>query len=358
MFKLIASIGLFVLILISGRSAEAHIFDIDGNGELNALTDGLLVLRHLFGFKGSALSENALAQNADRLEDAELQSHLANYSLYLDIDADGQTDALTDGLLFLRYLFGFQGYNLTEDAIGPTATRRAADYRIIETYLNDPVAYLGEILTGGTDHDTLYGDSTNNAIYGFEGNDSLEGGAGNDSLYGGAGEDVLIGGDDDDGLKGEAGDDAIYGGNRRDILFGGAGNDSLYGGDEDDTLLGEAGNDKLDGGDDTDTLTGGDGHDTFVVRSGDGSSGFINANQITDFEGGIDRIELAAGLTFAELSITQGTSGSYTLGGAGSTFYYDYRAHALIQISATAEYLLVIQNIAAGKLSAADFSTN
>ena len=347
----------FAFVLLMGRPADAHIFDIDGNGELEALTDGLLVLRHLFGFSGSSLTEGAIADGAERTDVVEIQSHLESYALYLDIDADGQTDALTDGLLLLRHLFGFQGYNMTEGAIGATATRRAADHSIIHTYIADPTAYLGEILKGNTGNDTLSGDAGNNTIYGFGGNDTLDGAAGVDTLFGGDGDDVLYGGDDDDGLKGEIGDDVLYGGNRRDILFGGGGDDALYGGDEDDALLGESGNDTLDGGDDTDTLTGGDGSDTFVIRKGDGSSGFIFANRITDFEDGVDRIGLDSGLAFSELTIVQGAAGSFTVGGAGTTFYYDYTDHTLVRVRATGEYLLVIWNTARSTVNTDDFSS-
>jgi Ca2+-binding RTX toxin-like protein len=347
----------FAFALLMGRPADAHIFDIDGNGELDPLTDGLLVLRHLFGFSGSSLTDGAIADGAERSDVVEIQSHLETYALYLDIDGDGRTDALTDGLLFLRYLFGFQGYNVTEGAIGATATRRAADHSIIHAYIADPIAYLGEILKGEAGDDTLSGDNGNNAIYGFGGNDTLYGAAGVDTLFGGDGDDVLYGGDDDDGLKGEIGDDALYGGNRRDILFGGDGDDTLYGGDNDDTLYGEAGNDTLDGGTDKDTLIGGDGSDTFVIRKGDGHSGFIFANRITDFEDGVDRIGLDSGLAFSELTIVQGTAGSFTVGGAGTTFYYDYTDHTLVRVRATGEYLLVIENTARSTVNTGDFSS-
>ena len=45
----------------------------------------------------------------------------------LDIDGDGATDALTDGLLVLRYQFGFTGATLITGAVGPDA--RAARRR-------------------------------------------------------------------------------------------------------------------------------------------------------------------------------------------------------------------------------------
>lgn len=54
-------------------------------------------------------------------------------SFNLDIDGNGTADALTDGLLVIRYIFGFRGSTLISDAIGAGATRTtAAD---IEAYL-------------------------------------------------------------------------------------------------------------------------------------------------------------------------------------------------------------------------------
>ena len=40
--------------------------DIDGDGEAKALTDGLLLIRQLFGFTGSALTSGAVGENAER----------------------------------------------------------------------------------------------------------------------------------------------------------------------------------------------------------------------------------------------------------------------------------------------------
>ena len=38
--------------------------DIDGDGEFDALTDGLLVIRSMFGLSGDALIDRVLGQNA------------------------------------------------------------------------------------------------------------------------------------------------------------------------------------------------------------------------------------------------------------------------------------------------------
>ena len=101
-------------------------FDFDGNGNGDALTDGLLFLRFLFGFRSDTLTNGAIAANASRdanLVEAALT--LANTSL-ADIDGNGTSDALTDGLLLLRYLFGFRGDTLINGAIASDATRTTA----------------------------------------------------------------------------------------------------------------------------------------------------------------------------------------------------------------------------------------
>lgn len=51
----------------------------------------------------------------------------------LDIDGDGTTDALSDGIIVLRWLFGIRGEGLTEGVLGPNATR---DYNDITIILN------------------------------------------------------------------------------------------------------------------------------------------------------------------------------------------------------------------------------
>ena len=40
--------------------------DIDGNGSVDALTDGLLALRYLFGLTGDALISDAVASDSMR----------------------------------------------------------------------------------------------------------------------------------------------------------------------------------------------------------------------------------------------------------------------------------------------------
>ena len=100
--------------------------DVDGNGTFDALTDGLLVIRYLFGLQGNSLISGAIAQNATRVTAAQIQSYLDDIRPALDIDGNGQVDALTDGLLMLRYLFGLRAAALINGAIGAGATRDTA----------------------------------------------------------------------------------------------------------------------------------------------------------------------------------------------------------------------------------------
>ena len=54
------------------------------------------------------------------------------------INGDGGTDALTDGLLLLRYLFGFEGATLIEGAVGDGAERTHAGD--VESFINSRIA--------------------------------------------------------------------------------------------------------------------------------------------------------------------------------------------------------------------------
>jgi hypothetical protein len=91
------------------------------------LTDGLLVIRHLFGFSGDALTSGAVAGLADRASSEGITSYLTDADAELDIDGDGESKPLTDGLLLIRYLFGFRGDALISGAIGSDAERDTAE---------------------------------------------------------------------------------------------------------------------------------------------------------------------------------------------------------------------------------------
>jgi hypothetical protein len=112
----------------------AGTLDIDGNGQYDALTDGLLLLRSMFGLDGTTLVDGAVASNATYISAQDVESRIVKLGNLIDIDGNGQIDALTDGLLTLRYLFGLEGDALVSGVIASDATRSAVE---IEAYLNN-----------------------------------------------------------------------------------------------------------------------------------------------------------------------------------------------------------------------------
>ena len=113
-------------------------FDVDENLEAKALTDGLLVIRHLFGFSGDALtSDGVVAGGAKRKTYEAISKYLTEGDLELDIDGNGKPEPLTDGLLLIRYLYEFSGESLIKGAIGAGATRDTAEE--VEAYIKERV---------------------------------------------------------------------------------------------------------------------------------------------------------------------------------------------------------------------------
>ncbi|MDY6938553.1 MAG: isopeptide-forming domain-containing fimbrial protein [Cyanobacteriota bacterium] len=169
-----------------------------------------------------------------------------------------------------------------------------------------------DTIVSGSGDDIAFGGRGDDIIWGEAGNDVLFGDLGNDTLCGGDGDDLMIGsngnpnstGDGDDRLCGGAGNDSLFGNEGNDTLIGEDGDDCMFGGQGDDTLKGGNGNDLLEGDRGDDLLIGGSGSDVFVLRVGDGS------DVITDFEVGVDLLGLADGLSFEQLTITQGTTGA------------------------------------------------
>ena len=108
-------------------------FDIDLNTKYDALTDGLLILRYLSGLTGSALTAGATAPAAQRTDPTALLAYLNNIAPQLDIDGDGTVDPTTDGAMIVRYLFGLRGNALIQGALATGAIRTTAQQ--IEAYI-------------------------------------------------------------------------------------------------------------------------------------------------------------------------------------------------------------------------------
>jgi hypothetical protein len=100
--------------------------DIDGNEVYDALTDGLLLLRGMFGLDSSALVSGTIGDNATYTSSEDVEARIAMLGDLADIDGNGEIDALTDGLLTLRYLFGLEGDTLIAGVVASDATRTSA----------------------------------------------------------------------------------------------------------------------------------------------------------------------------------------------------------------------------------------
>ena len=127
----LSSLGLPAYIEVVGGNIKFD-YDFDKNGTIDALTDGLLLLRYAFGLRSDNLT-NAAIGSGSSLTSEEVATNVEQAASLADIDNSGTLDALTDGLIFLRYAFGLRGDSLLSGAISSDANRTsAAD---IEAYI-------------------------------------------------------------------------------------------------------------------------------------------------------------------------------------------------------------------------------
>lgn len=235
--------------------------------------------------------------------------------------------------------------------INPTTT---TGYSPVSSSAKAVVPLTSIVGTNGPDNIPADGYGTAGvSMWGEGGNDRLFGSAGRDNLYGGFDNDYLSGGNGDDRLYGGNGDDTLYGGSGQDHLNGGLGNDTIYADDGADWIYGDDGADLIfvrvdncvaHGGEGNDLLAascdgrvelyGGNGDDQFSMWHGKATTGdhlltggagadkfyfawdFLSeisramgqdvstnshgAKIITDFEVGIDKLQLGLSGPFFE----------------------------------------------------------
>jgi hypothetical protein len=150
-------VGLFSGSVGSNTDSEVHAIsvlsnsdgslDIDGNGELDALTDGLLILRSMFELSGGQLTQGSIGDDAIYTDSDDIEARISSLGDNLDIDQDGSVDALSDGLIILRYLFGLTGEPLTTGVISDDA-QRSSIAEIEEYLLQLSSAVDAEIFSG------------------------------------------------------------------------------------------------------------------------------------------------------------------------------------------------------------------
>lgn len=149
-------------------------------------------------------------------------------------------------------------------------------------------------LYGTAGDDILYAGEGNNTIFACYGNDTIYAGAGNDYIDAGEGNNLIYAGEGNNTIKTGAGNDTIYAGAGDDIIHAGAGDDLIYAGEGNNIIYAGTGNN---------TVYTGSGYDLFALSAGEGVTTIIN------FEVGKDLLGLMDGLTFEQLSITQGSNG-------------------------------------------------
>ena len=186
-----------------------------------------------------------------------------------------------------------------------------------------------DFIFSGDGHDRIFGHAGNDDLQGGNGDDTLDGGAGSDLMNGGLGSDtveylnasgrVLVDlfadasvapyarfydngapeGDTYVGIENCTGgrfSDRLLGDNDDSLLHGNNGWDRLYGRQGEDTLIGGLGGDMLYGNNGSDVMTGGttNQRDRFIFfHDTDSGVGAGNRDVITDFQSGVDRIEIS-----------------------------------------------------------------
>ena len=96
-------------------------FDIDGNGKVDAATDGVLMMRYMLGLRGDALIAGVLGFGATRNTVKLVTDYLQTLSTQMDVDGDGAARASTDALLIMRYMRQVRGSALMKGAANGSA---------------------------------------------------------------------------------------------------------------------------------------------------------------------------------------------------------------------------------------------
>ena len=110
----------------SDRDEDISIVDINADGVVDSRSDGVLLLRSMFGLTGDALANGLSVSDVAHHDSVDIESRIAILGDLADVDGNGNVDALTDGLLMLRYLAGLEGGSLIGQVVATDATRTTA----------------------------------------------------------------------------------------------------------------------------------------------------------------------------------------------------------------------------------------
>jgi hypothetical protein len=117
------------------RNCDSVVWDIDQNNSVDALTDGLLLMRYAFGLRGDSLTENVISSDS-LVDKAAVEQNIEQIMHLVDINDDGNFDALTDALILLRYLFDVTGNGLVDEEMLTSNRPSAGSIKAyIESYM-------------------------------------------------------------------------------------------------------------------------------------------------------------------------------------------------------------------------------
>ena len=210
-----------------------------------------------------------------------------------------------------------------------------------------------ENIVGSPGAETITGDANSNYLAGgnYGGSSTIV-----DTLNGLAGDDLLIASYNTTGLCNDCFNEIPYNNPIANLFsksnhetftysssyyFSSSGNHTFNGGSGNDIILGGKGEETLNGGTGKDYMHGGLGIDTFVIKSGDGSTTLANADAVYDFTDGTDIIGMS-GLNYSDLTVEQGSG--------------DYSSHVVVKKTDSGEFLLIIQSQNISNIDDRDFS--
>ena len=106
---------------------QCHL-DIDGDGQMQAETDGYLLYRYIDDYAPQDIIDGRISPNATRTDAQSVVAFLDNTfqigsPCHLDVDGDGIVYPGTDGNLLYRFLEGKTGGELTNGATSAQAQR-------------------------------------------------------------------------------------------------------------------------------------------------------------------------------------------------------------------------------------------
>jgi hypothetical protein len=104
-------------------------FDIDGNGQVRPLSDGVLMLRYLWELPDEMLQLDPAVSGATRTTPEDIKAYLdaGMQAGAFDIDGNGQVRPLSDGVMLLRYLWELPNDQIPMNPSANGATRTTVE---------------------------------------------------------------------------------------------------------------------------------------------------------------------------------------------------------------------------------------